>query len=323
MLKLYTVMNLVFFDIECASVNKTTAKICAFGYVIADENFNIIKKEDILINPRGGFHLTDRKGDKGLVLPYEYGEFKNYPPFPKVYGYIKSLLEDENNIVLGHSTMNDIKYLNLETKRFKLPPFRFSFSDSQLIYMALKDDYTRQMGLGTIASELGVEFTAHRAADDAYATMRVVEAMCKARGCDYFTLVRELEVTEGKIRNFNITPPYTAGEKRYHESKERERRESAKKRIVFFNYVSRLKCRRGKLSGKAFTFSRSIENDVNLAKSLVSKIYSLGGTYTQHITHSDYYIASDGDQTQRTQGARKAANLTVTDIEGLEEMLND
>lgn len=38
-------MDLVFFDIECASVYKTSAKICAFGYVVCDENFNIIKKE--------------------------------------------------------------------------------------------------------------------------------------------------------------------------------------------------------------------------------------------------------------------------------------
>ena len=77
-------MNLVFFDIECASVHKTTAKICAFGYVVCDEQFNIIKKEDILINPKGGFHLTDRKGEKGLELPYDYSEFKKHPPFPAV-----------------------------------------------------------------------------------------------------------------------------------------------------------------------------------------------------------------------------------------------
>ena len=57
-------MDLVFFDIECASVYKTSAKICAFGYVVCDENFNIIKKEDILINPKGAFHLTDSKGDR-------------------------------------------------------------------------------------------------------------------------------------------------------------------------------------------------------------------------------------------------------------------
>lgn len=316
-------MNLVFFDIECASVNKTTAKICAFGYVVADENFNIIKKEDILINPRGGFHLTDRKGDKGLVLPYAYEDFKNYPPFPKVFGFIKALLEDKNNIVLGHSTMNDVKYLNLETKRFKLPPFKFSFSDSQLIYMAYINDYTRQMGLGAIAGELGVEFTPHRAADDAYATMRVVEAMCKARNCDYFTLVKQLEVTDGKIKNFNVTPPVTAGEKKYHENKLKEKRESAKKRVIFFNYVSRLKCKRGKFSGKTFTFSREIENDIPLAKDLVSKIYALGGVYSQHVTHSDYYVTCPEDDTQRTQNAKKLVNLTVTDVRGLEELFND
>ena len=93
-------MNLVFFDIECASVNKNSAKTCAFGYVVCDENFNIVKKEDILINPRGKFRLTDRSGDKGLVLPYSYEAFKNYPPFTKIYPQIKSLLEDGGNIVL-------------------------------------------------------------------------------------------------------------------------------------------------------------------------------------------------------------------------------
>ena len=41
-------MSLVFFDIECASVYKTSAKICAFGYVVCDDDFNILEKEDIL-----------------------------------------------------------------------------------------------------------------------------------------------------------------------------------------------------------------------------------------------------------------------------------
>ena len=42
----------LFFDIECASVNKTVAKICVFGYCLADENFKVIEIEDLLINPR-------------------------------------------------------------------------------------------------------------------------------------------------------------------------------------------------------------------------------------------------------------------------------
>ena len=105
-------MNLVFFDIECASVFKYTAKICAFGYVVCDEQFNILEKKDVLVNPKGKFHLTDNRGDRGLVLPYEYSEFKNYPTFPQVFADIKKLLEDKNNLIFGHATLNDVNYLD-------------------------------------------------------------------------------------------------------------------------------------------------------------------------------------------------------------------
>ena len=84
---------------------------------------------------------------------------------------------------MGHAVLNDVKYLNLETRRFRLPSFEFEFSDSQLMFMTHINDFSRQFGLEHIANELGVEFTPHRAADDAYATMRIVEALCKAYSC--------------------------------------------------------------------------------------------------------------------------------------------
>ena len=93
----------LFFDIECASVNKNTAKICAFGYCLTDEDFNVVKKEDILINPHGGFHLTDRRGERGLVLPYDYNEFKECPDFPAVAQRIYAMLQDKDTLVCGHA----------------------------------------------------------------------------------------------------------------------------------------------------------------------------------------------------------------------------
>ncbi len=190
-------MNLLFFDIECASVYKNTAKICAFGYVLCDEHFNIIKKEDILINPKGKFHLTDGRGEHGLVLPYDYGEFKNYPLFPQVYKRIRELLEDKNNLVFGHATLNDVNYLNLETRRFKLPSFEFDFSDTQLMYMTSINDFSRQFGLEYITKDLDVEFTPHRAADDAYATMRVMQALCKKHSCTGAEIDNVLSIRRG------------------------------------------------------------------------------------------------------------------------------
>ena len=64
-------MNYLFFDIECAGVFKNMAKICAFGYCLTDENFHIIEKEDLLINPQGHFHLTDLH----LLLQYRPQRF--------------------------------------------------------------------------------------------------------------------------------------------------------------------------------------------------------------------------------------------------------
>lgn len=130
-----TAYEVFIFDIECASVFKNTAKICAFGYCLTDEDFHILEKEDILVNPQGGFHLTDRKGSQGLVLPYEYKDFKKYPTFPEVEPRIRALLEDPATLAAGHATMNDVKYLNLEAKRFSLSSFRFDFADTQFVYM--------------------------------------------------------------------------------------------------------------------------------------------------------------------------------------------
>ena len=131
-------MKYVFFDIECAAVFKNVAKICAFGYVVTDEQFNVLAREDILLNPKGKFHLTDRKGGDGIVPDFIVG-----------------------SDVLGHATMNDVKYLNLETHRFHLPPLRFAYYDTQFLFMNITGDYSRQCGLGAIAEALHVQFTPH------------------------------------------------------------------------------------------------------------------------------------------------------------------
>ncbi len=315
-------MRFVFFDIECASVNKTTAKICAFGYVVCDEQFNIIKKEDILINPRGGFHLTDRNGGKGLVLPYSYSEFKKYPPFKEVYPSIKSLLEDKDAIVIGHSILNDVKYLNLETRRFKLPSFDFQFLDSQLMFMSYSGEFSRQCGLEHIAVNLGVEFTPHRAVDDAYATMRVVEAICRAENCTFDELIKLYGLSRGRIKNYSIYSPSSSGAKAYNKKLSNEKRERSRKRIEFFNYISRKRVKRnGEFYGKVFSFSSAIEDDVPNAKRLCDEIYARGGRYSHHLKDCNFYICEDGDDTQRTVNALNMPQITVTDVAGLRELL--
>ena len=131
-------MKYLFFDIECSVVSKNAAKICAFGYCLVDEQFHILDKQDILINPKGNFHLTDRKGEQGIVLPYKYEDFKTFPTFPALADKIYALLQAEDRLVDGHASMNDVKYLNLESKRFHLPSFSFRFAAEDKFPESLK-----------------------------------------------------------------------------------------------------------------------------------------------------------------------------------------
>ncbi len=317
-------MNFVFFDIECASVYKYTAKICAFGYVLCDEKFNIIEKEDILINPKGKFHLTDGRGEHGLVLPYEYSDFKKYPIFTEVYPKIRQLLEDKSNLVFGHATLNDVNYLNLETKRFRLPSFSFTFSDSQLMYMTSVNDFTRQFGLEYITRNLEVEFTPHRAADDAYATMKVVEALAKKHVCTGTELEKLLGIKRGKISDYRVTRPDSYKFSEYRKMKEQQKEERSKRKVQFYNSICRrCKPESDKLQGMTFNFSRVIEDQTAISIPLVEKIRKAGGRYTEKLAECNIYVCEEGDDTIRTQNAREAENLKIINLTVLGELIND
>lgn len=313
-------MKYLFFDIECSVVSKTQAKICAFGYCLTDEQFNIVEKEDILINPKGGFHLTDRKGTQGLVLPYEYDKFKSYPTFMEVKDKIYALLEDNDTLVAGHATMNDVKYLNLETKRFQLPSFCFSFIDTQFIYMNKIGEFQRQFGLGTIAEQLGVQFTAHRAVDDAYATMKIAQAMCQDEGVSLPELLRKYNITAGKICNYEITQNESVSHKLYLAEALRQKEEREKKRAQFHVFIDKHKRKRAKdglLKGLSVCFSHSLELQTQKAEEIAQKAFSQAAFFTFRAEECNLYICDENETGLRRKTAEQngAKILTPDELE--------
>ena len=299
-------MNYLFFDIECAGVFKNVAKICAFGYCKTDEQFRILQKEDLLINPQGNFHLTDRKGERGLVLPYKYEDFKHYPTFPACADKIYSLLQDKNTLVIGHAVQNDVKYLNLESKRFSLPPFDFRFADTQFIYMNEIGEFSRQFGLVAIAQDLGVEFTPHRAVDDAYATMRVAKAMCEKTGLSLQELIKKHRITMGKIQDFEITQNTSVAFEQFKIDREKAKEEREKKRAAFHIYADRAKKKRakdGKLKNVSVCFSHALELNTSLAETLLLSAFEHAARVTFRAEECDVYVYMEGEEGQRLQSA--------------------
>ena len=120
-------MKYLFFDIEGACPKLST--IATFGYALTDESFNVLAREDILMNPASRYDWYVVKN----LLSYTKAELAKQPKFDAHYDKLKSLLEDGETIVCGYSIVNDLKYLNSECKRYSLPPLRFSFLDVQTL----------------------------------------------------------------------------------------------------------------------------------------------------------------------------------------------
>lgn len=302
-------MRYLFFDTECAVVNRVCAKICAFGYCLTDEKLNILQTEEILINPESNFHLTDRTGKQGLVLPYSYDEFKKYPPFPAFYEKLRTLLEDKDVTVVGHATLNDVKFLNLETTFYKLPSFSFSFYDTQFLYMNRTNDFSKQVSLDSIAETLGVVFTAHKAVDDAYATMKIFEAMCQSEKLSPAELIQKYKIRAGSIKNYKIVPTSSPALYKYLKDKQELRyvRSRARRKLYYVaSKNNRRRARSGVLHNKRVLFSKRIEEQPE-AISLVWKVLNAGGIYGTNDGKCDIYVFTKGETDVEQRAKAKAA----------------
>ena len=204
-------MKYLFFDIEGACPKLST--IATFGYALTDESFNVLAREDILMNPASKYDWYVLKN----LLAYTKAELAKHPKFSEHYEKIKSLLEDSETIVCGFSIVNDLKYLNSECKRYSLPSFTFSFLDVQ----KLTDKYfesKNQIGIERAYAmlEISDEILLHRSDEDALAAMKVAKKLCEKTGLT-LTALSEKYVCTGKnflytFENHSAPQKITAGE---------------------------------------------------------------------------------------------------------------
>ena len=171
-------MKYIFFDIECANCYQGKGKICSFGYVITDTEFNVLDKCDLVINPAAKFNLGP-----DIVLAYDKNTFKHAPMFPDYYGEITTLLEEEDIMVFGFSASNDARYLNNECNRYDLPSIDYTFYDVQQIVMGINDTKNQPSLLGSCL-QYGIEENqdVHKSDDDSLMTMKLLKAVCETTG---------------------------------------------------------------------------------------------------------------------------------------------
>ena len=170
-------MRYLFFDIECSNGRD----ICTFGYTITDEQFKVLEKEDIIINPESNFTIPTTEKRKDIRLAYSREEFAKAPNYPKVYEKIASIINHPDQKIFGHAVSSDIKFLKTANARYDLPQFKFDAYDTQRAFA--------QCGIGGgscslsgVARSLGYDLSKvqlHKSCDDAYLTMLCAKGICE------------------------------------------------------------------------------------------------------------------------------------------------
>lgn len=186
----YNKVKYLFFDTESANC-RTNGNIFSFGYMIADENFNVsVAPTDIVINPHCRFDGYVKKH----ILAYKSAQIKSAPSFGDVYDDVCALMCDKNTICIGYGIENDVKFLNGDCLRYKKPQIVAEFYDVQkLIKQAFNRPFRK---LSIEYQELAGESDehAHRSDADAYFTMRVAQEICLTTKKSLATYISEVKL---------------------------------------------------------------------------------------------------------------------------------
>lgn len=337
-------MKYLFFDIECADGGKAT--ICSFGYVIADENFKILRREDIVINPQGRFYLTGRAGRPDVHLAYPEATFKRAPAFDKFYNKIKALVENEEYYVVGHSIGDDVTYLNKACARYKLEPFSFEYFDTQRMYRELTGD-KKSISLenALAAFEIDEKFRYHQSVEDARATMFLLKALLAKANASFEDYRTSTDRCTGKTANgkseWDYTPPMTEGRRLRERGLRGEKGDNVMLRgrrnhTLFLRYLDfgeAIGEKNNKLAGKKISISMNYETEhFKEMIRLAGLVKAARGEYVLKASLVDIFatfdcLDEDGNLRRCSRGEyvrdeiQKGRNIEVITLDGLLELL--
>ncbi|MBQ8416441.1 MAG: 3'-5' exonuclease [Clostridia bacterium] len=168
-------MKLLFFDMEFAN-GQVKGSIYSLGYLITDENFEILTPPtDLIINPECPWNEYVEQN----ILAYPKETVDAAPAFPMHYDAIKALFESVD-VAVGFAVSNDVKALKRDCDRYSLPLINYRWFDTERLCKNA-DKHSDARGLdGCVRAWCGAEpENRHRSDGDAYATMLLLQAICK------------------------------------------------------------------------------------------------------------------------------------------------
>lgn len=291
-------MNYLFFDIECCD----GAHICSFGYVITNSKFEILEKNDILINPQWRFRKGRDGFDTTKVFSISKNDFKKLNPFTYYYEYIKNMLCNKNYVLLGHTVNSDINFVRIACERYALDVIKCEAYDTQNFYYQLNPKYPSR-SLHNIVADLGIEtdLVEHKSCDDAELSMLVTKEICSRLNLTIDELILLCDDS-----------------KRDGEKKTQVKNKNYFKRQ--FEKIANKYPNRNKFPAICFS-DAIIENDIDGRLRLIKKIFDKGFDYTTKVSECQYFVKGilEGD---RDEYCHNYLGIKKISIEDLSNMLN-
>ena len=278
-------MKYLSFDIECCDGQH----ICEFGYVLIDEQFNVLERDCITINPEYKFKLTGRERESDISLAFPEDVYYNSPTFDFYYERIKRILTTPDCQIIGFSLSNDTGFLATAYELYGKEPISFTYYDFQKLYQGYTKAKNRTSVEGFVEELQISDITLHKSDDDSWAVIRALQIigekekltlpetlkMLKKRNNDY-------RAEKAKEHNLSLIKKINGG----HLKAQNE---------FMKNFIRRLKVSEEKQDdlffGKNVCISSHFQrNRFNEFLAIIERLYSYGAIYTGKVSVCDIFI---------------------------------
>lgn len=300
-------MKYLAFDIEAANGYKPYS-ICSIGIVLADENFKVLERTNIWINPKTSYNLNGTRKNVGIDLHLDKALLNASPDFSQVYQRVKSLLTDSECLVVGHAVDSDVRMLNAACKRYRLPSIDYRFICSQLLYKLYKGEKDVK-ALSKIAADLNITYHEHNSEDDAWMSLMTLKYLVEDSGLSVQQLVDKFHVRYGSNKNFELERAVSLDGQ---VSKKRLTQVAVDKIKTF---AHRVEVQSTQYANTVFCLARSLElSDSETLYAVVKKIVEGGGRYSSKLVKCNLYVKSDAPTEQDIMREKRVEELTEQGI---------
>ena len=296
-------MRYLCFDIECCDGQH----ICEFGYVLIDENFSVLERDCITINPEHKFKLTGREHESDITLAFPEEIYFNSPKFDYYYDRIRSLLTLKNCQIIGFSLTNDAGFLATAYEIYNKEPVPFTYIDFQKLYQGYVKSKNR-VSVERIVKELDItDVQLHKSDDDSWAVVRALQVISKKECLSLPETISMLKIRNNNYQSERAKEHNLSLLEKVYSGNERAQREFLK------NFIKKVKLygnpKDDVFFGKSVCISSVFQHECfNEFLVLIERIYFYGATYTGKASACDIFIdyGNDDKKEIRYSSAKQA-----------------